>query len=219
MATNNSLNVGLSGSTGTGSFVGSTSPTLVTPALGTPSSGDLSNCTNAGDWVKISSQTASSSATIDFTGLSSTYAAYFVSISGLLPATNTVMFQARISIASSFSSSALYSLSQQGTGASTVAGRVTSATQWNIIDSGIFGSMGNTAGQESGVRFWLMNPSATVNPKTCAFEMDFVASSTTASFIRGSGFYQSNSAIDGIRFLMSSGNISTGKFTLYGLKA
>ncbi len=46
MATNNSVNVGLSGSTGTGSFAGSTSPSFTTPILGTPTSGNLSNCTN-----------------------------------------------------------------------------------------------------------------------------------------------------------------------------
>jgi hypothetical protein len=34
-----------SGTTGTGSLVLNTSPTLATPALGTPSSGDLTNCT------------------------------------------------------------------------------------------------------------------------------------------------------------------------------
>lgn len=45
MATNDAVNVGLSGVTGTGSFVGSTSPTLVTPLLGTPTSGLLTNCT------------------------------------------------------------------------------------------------------------------------------------------------------------------------------
>lgn len=45
MATNNAVNVGLSGQTGTGNFVGSTSPTLVTPTLGTPASGVLTNCT------------------------------------------------------------------------------------------------------------------------------------------------------------------------------
>ena len=33
---------------GSGAPVRATSPTLVTPALGTPASGDLSNCTNAG---------------------------------------------------------------------------------------------------------------------------------------------------------------------------
>lgn len=45
MATNNSVNVTLVGQTGTGSFAGSTSPTFVTPALGTPASGVLTNCT------------------------------------------------------------------------------------------------------------------------------------------------------------------------------
>ena len=45
MATNNATNTPLSGSTGSGTFVGSTSPTLVTPALGTPSSGVLTSCT------------------------------------------------------------------------------------------------------------------------------------------------------------------------------
>ena len=40
--------------TGTGAPVRATSPTLVTPALGTPASGDLSNCTNAGGIVTTS---------------------------------------------------------------------------------------------------------------------------------------------------------------------
>jgi hypothetical protein len=38
---------GVTTSTGTGNVVLSNSPTLVTPILGTPTSGDLSNCTNA----------------------------------------------------------------------------------------------------------------------------------------------------------------------------
>lgn len=45
MTTINSVGNGLSGSTGSGSFVGATSPTLVTPVLGTPSSGTLTSCT------------------------------------------------------------------------------------------------------------------------------------------------------------------------------
>jgi hypothetical protein len=43
--TNNAVNVTLTGQSGTGAFVGTTSPTLVTPALGTPASGVLTNCT------------------------------------------------------------------------------------------------------------------------------------------------------------------------------
>jgi hypothetical protein len=70
MATTNSVEVPLSGSTGTGNFVGATSPTLITPALGTPSSGILTNTTgytiaNLSDaaWTDFSG-------TIGFTGFS-----------------------------------------------------------------------------------------------------------------------------------------------------
>ncbi len=45
MATKNAVGNSLTGSTGTGTFVGASSPTLVTPLLGTPTSGVLTNCT------------------------------------------------------------------------------------------------------------------------------------------------------------------------------
>tara|TARA_R110000868_G_scaffold338029_1_gene598822 strand:- start:227 stop:793 length:567 start_codon:yes stop_codon:yes gene_type:complete len=45
MATNNAVNTSLAGQTGTGKFVGDTSPTFVTPILGTPQSGTLTSCT------------------------------------------------------------------------------------------------------------------------------------------------------------------------------
>lgn len=46
MTTKNAVGNSLTGSTGSGSFVGATSPTLVTPVLGTPTSGNLKNCTS-----------------------------------------------------------------------------------------------------------------------------------------------------------------------------
>lgn len=48
MATNNALNLALSGSTGTGSFVGSTSATLVTPVLGAASATSLTFSSTSG---------------------------------------------------------------------------------------------------------------------------------------------------------------------------
>ena len=45
MTTINAVGVGLSGASGTGSFAGTTSPTFVTPILGTPQSGVLTSCT------------------------------------------------------------------------------------------------------------------------------------------------------------------------------
>lgn len=46
MANTNAVGNALTGSTGSGAFVGAISPTLVTPALGTPASGVLTNCTS-----------------------------------------------------------------------------------------------------------------------------------------------------------------------------
>lgn len=45
MTTINQVGTTLSGQSGSGAFAGTTSPTFVTPALGTPASGNLSNCT------------------------------------------------------------------------------------------------------------------------------------------------------------------------------
>ena len=43
--TQNAVGNSLSGASGTGNFAGSNSPVFITPALGTPSSGNLGNCT------------------------------------------------------------------------------------------------------------------------------------------------------------------------------
>lgn len=48
MATNNAVNNGLTGATGTGSFVGSTSPVLVTPTLGAASATSLTFTSTTG---------------------------------------------------------------------------------------------------------------------------------------------------------------------------
>jgi len=45
MATNNAVNTSLEDQTGTGKFVGDTNAVLVTPNIGTPSAGVLTNCT------------------------------------------------------------------------------------------------------------------------------------------------------------------------------
>lgn len=55
MATNNAVNNSLSGQSGTGSFAGNDSPVFINPALGTPASGNLQNCTGVSLAMKNSS--------------------------------------------------------------------------------------------------------------------------------------------------------------------
>src|SRR3990167_8133940 len=89
------------GTTATGAFqnvsgVGSSTQVLTSNGAGTlptwqtPASG-------AGNWIKISSATASASATINFTGLTNTYSTYVVTISNLAPATDATTLWMRTS--------------------------------------------------------------------------------------------------------------------------
>ena len=55
----------LTASTGSGAPVRATSPTLVTPALGTPASGDLSNCTGGGSGIVTTSVEDEAEITLD----------------------------------------------------------------------------------------------------------------------------------------------------------
>lgn len=78
--TTNMLDLELAGSTGTGTFVGSTDAVLVTPNIGTPSAGVLTNCTglplgsitglgaNVGTWLATPSSANLAAAVTDETG-------------------------------------------------------------------------------------------------------------------------------------------------------
>lgn len=81
MATRNAVNVTLADQTGTGKFAGDTSPVFVTPNLGTPSAGTLTNCTglpistgvaglgsNVATWLATPSSANLAAAVTDETG-------------------------------------------------------------------------------------------------------------------------------------------------------
>lgn len=75
MTTQNVVNTTLSGQTGTGNFVGSDSPALVTPNLGTPSAVTLTNGTGLKPNGGLAASTlVASSSSGNFTGTSATFA-------------------------------------------------------------------------------------------------------------------------------------------------
>ena len=74
---------GVTSKTGTGANVQATSPTLVTPLLGTPTSGDLSNCSGlAGISGTLGTANGGTGQT------STTYASLTANVSGVLPVAN-----------------------------------------------------------------------------------------------------------------------------------
>ena len=164
-----------------------------------------------GDWVKISSQTAAASASINFTGLSTTYRDFVVLLSNIKPATDGVQFWARTST---------------DNGASYDAG----ASNYNWIDTNNAGtadtelqltstsSIGSDTNEDVGGHFWLFNPQSTGNFVRCAWVTDYNTSSAAHLQAVGSGYRNAAADVDAFQFLFSSGNIASGTFTLYGIK-
>jgi len=208
-----------------------TSPTFTTPILGaatatsltlsTPlavaSGGRGTTLSPRGDLILAS--TASSSAAINFTGLSSTlYSQYIVVINGLVPATDATFLQLRISTGSGFlSSNYSYGVLGWGIAASTVTGSASDAT-WVLANSGY--SCGNGANELTSYEVKVFDVPATYPTKRMMFTGTGLWSAGDRIRLSGGGEVNTNSAaIDGLSFFMSSGNISSGNFYLYGIRA
>ena len=85
-------------------------------------------------------------------------------------------------------------------------------------DAQIFRDHGSDNDQSLGGEFFLFNPSSTTFVKhfMCTIQGNNFNNFTETGFTAGYG--NTTSAIDGIRFNFSSGNIDSGTIKLYGIK-
>lgn len=185
------------------------------------SAGSLTSTVVAGR-VLLVTLTASASATLaDTTNLTSTYALYVFELENILPATDGAYLNARVSIdaGSSWISTANYN----GTAIAYDAGV---ATNSQIDGTSLYlgGSVGieNTAAQ-GGIcgTLYFVNPAGTTAYKRLSGILsEYYSSATPALFpIVFTGQYKgATTAINGIQFYFSSGNITSGKIRIYGIK-
>ena len=169
----------------------------------------------------ILSQSASASATIDFTTvLNDTYDGYQLVGSSIKPATDNTKLQLQIGTGGTPTYQTLgYAWSQVYTIAATQTPTgSTSDTHIGILDAGGTNDLGNAAGENGSFVLYFNNPEIT----------DFCNFTYTGTYNRaadslpisnfGGGTWSTAGAITAIRFLMSSGNIASGRFTLYGYR-
>lgn len=243
----NGTNWASSTPTGSGSPVLATgpslsSPILTTPNIGTPSSGNLSNCTSlplnslngatvsgntliangtnwvstAPVWVKISSSTASSSASITFSSLTSTYRAYLILLNGVIPATTSTALRLTFNADVTAVDYAYYGNVISSGATNTPYGSYGSNAYFQLTDATV--SNVSSFGINGKVLFYSPNSASPVGAGT--FENEYLSS--TASTIKGTngGFVITTGVgITSLTFAMSSGNIASGTFTLWGLVA
>jgi len=175
---------------------------------------------SSGSWVFLQTATASNSAAITFTGLTSTYSAYKVFISNLAPITDATNFYMRTSTnnGSSYDSGASdYAWVVQ---TSEMATSPTQADTGDNADSEMqfSNSLGNASNEVSCWEITIYNPSAAAYCQITVAGQ--VTNPTPARFtLEGAGVRLTAADVDAIQFLMSSGNISAGTFKLYGITA
>jgi hypothetical protein len=173
-----------------------------------------------GAWTYLSTVTASNSATVDIeTTFNSTYETYAIVASSVRPVSNAVSLRARQKQSGSYvEDNYQYHLSICNAGDTAYIGAAGSNTISYLVANSLRDASGDTQGGASFVMY-IPNPSNTTLQKTL-FATGVANTNSIGSAqmtLVGSNF-GSTSAITGIRFFMSSGNINSGTFRLYGIK-
>ena len=182
----------------------------------------------AGSLILLSTQTASASATIDFTsGINSTYDSYVFKFINIHPATNSVQFQFNISTdgGSNYNvtktSTAFVALNYETGGTGSLEWENIASLAQSTSDQVLALALGNGNDDSYSGTLQIYNPSSTT------FVKHFVSKGNQTSvydvfdwtinyFIGGYG--NTTSSVNAVRFQMSSGNIDDGIIKMYGVK-
>lgn len=181
------------------------------------------------DWELISTATASNDATIEFTGLSSTYCAYKIIITSCKPVSDNVGFFLRTSTdnGSTWDSTSgdyywhntylvggVYSDNNEAAG-----GALGGSTNIGLIAANNTYRPGNGTGEFLNGEVTLYDTSA-ANYTYTQWDISYLEEGNTwAGRSLGAGIRKSSADVDAIQFRFESGNVSVGNFYLFGLRA
>ena len=172
---------------------------------------------NPGAWVLIGTQEASSDASLTQTGLDSTYDTYACVISNMVPATDAQALRLRLGdsggVDTGASDYAYHHANSVDSG--TGYGTGGNATGASFLNMG--GNVGNAAGEGVGSVFYIHTPQdGTTN---IIMSGVFVAHNNGGTLYGGHwlGSRLSSIAVDRIQIYFGSGNIASGRFSVYGV--
>ena len=189
------------------------------------SANGLETASAGGALVKISSVTASSSASVSFTsGIDSTYKEYIFFFNNLHPASNSnLQFQTSTNGGSSYGVTAtttfFYASHQENDGEAIVTYNANrdhaQATDFIYLTGD---NMEGTAADASVSGFLhLFEPSSTTFVKHYISNTDHVADGPYQQNNYSAGYFNTTTAINAIQFKLTTGNIDSGSVTMYGV--
>ena len=202
----------------------STSGVIRSTNINNASLNNITTIAGAGDMVFISSQTASASASISFTtGIDSTYKEYQFYFVNIHPATDGahLTFNASTDGGSNYNvtkTSAWFFAYNNESGSPSA---LTYSTDNDLAQSTGFqilaSDIGNGNDEDGCGSLNLFNPSSTTYVKHFISKCHSYNSNNYANDISLAGYFNTTSAINAVRFQMSSGNIDDGKILMFGV--
>jgi len=171
----------------------------------------------SGALVLLEQHTASSSATLDFTSfISSTYDEYVFEIINIIPATAGAVgwWRCGTGAGPSWDTSSIYSYIHYGWRAG-AAGQGGAATQAQLLLPNAAISTNANWGINGSLR--LFSPQSTAVYKRFRGQFHYLNNSSQEEAQESAGTYGSTTAITGVRFLFSTGNVASGIIRVYGV--
>lgn len=168
-------------------------------------------------WTLLSTTTASSSATIDLS-LTSGYNKYRVHIHGLVPVTDDVDLYARFQTAGGAyrSGASDYKFASFGRDNTDIGVSSSAAAQIEVNSTSDSG-LGSAAGEHFSAVVDISSPRSSSEATLFRADMVFAQASGNLCVLNTAGSVATAEDNDEVRFLLSSGNISSGTFKVYGL--
>lgn len=181
--------------------------------------GTWTNQSAIGTWQLLSTQAANNSASIAFTGLATSYSAYKILISNYVPITTTTQLQLQFSTdnGSTWLTGTNYNWCKKiirPGGTNTVVNNNTALIRLD------YQGFTTTANKSSAYEITFINPDTSlVNPGVHWIGANWDNGGGTPALVSiiGQGYYSATQATNAIRFISSSGNLSSGTFNLYGI--
>ena len=169
-----------------------------------------------GAWNLIATSVASGSASLDITGLDSTYDTYALVFSDVVPASDNANFYIRVGDSGGFDSGAS-DYSGHNNFVDESSALYQGGAQANRAEMHLVDAIGNAAGEGIGGVCYLSRPGdGTMQPIVSG---TYASISNTGIIRGGNVLYKRNAVItlDRVQILFNNGNIATGRFSVYGV--
>ena len=162
--------------------------------------------------------TAVNSATVNFTSISNTtYDSYVIIGDNVIPGTNSTNLLFRVSNAGTFATANYKHSNLRFTEAA--VGNSGSTSDSSIAINSTSETLGTGSNQTLSFKLSVYNCAQVSQGKRCTWEYFYISSTPVDLGGHGGGAYVgSTAAVDGFSFFMSSGNIASGVFRLYGIR-